>query len=126
MTTSCDCSDEYGPCENHAEILVVREGASTRTADELVWQLIDDLVYLGGELSPWGREVFDEAASALFEEDYGSPGVNWIDPATHEGLAQSLYDVAWQLESSMPDLVVSHNDGYVIMRPHDDCPLYLF
>ena len=39
----CECTDEYGPCEAHSETIIVREGASTRTADDLVATFLEDV-----------------------------------------------------------------------------------
>ncbi len=39
----CDCTEDYGPCESHSVTLVSREGASTRTADELAAVFLDDV-----------------------------------------------------------------------------------
>lgn len=114
-TIDCDCSDEYGPCEQHCEMLVTREGASHRTADELARVFIDDALNLGAELSPYGQGVL-EKVDAAFEAD-GS----WI---TDPDLAEALRDLSFQVEQYLADLVVTWDDGYTIVRPSADCPLY--
>lgn len=112
---TCECSEEYGPCEDHGETLVVREGASTRTADESALCLIDDLVGLGAaELSPYGAVVVDQARAAL---DDGRDRGSWIDPDHYANLAEELYEVAFQLECSASGVLVFHDDGYRIVRP---------
>jgi hypothetical protein len=111
----CECSEDYGPCEQHSEVLVVREGASLHTADELAALLIHDLVDNGwAELSPFGADVLRDA-----DEAFGR-GERWLEDAT---LQESLFSVADQVESAAADVWVTHDDGYVIVRPHDDCPL---
>lgn len=118
MTTTrpeCDCTDEYGPCEQHCETLVIREGASLRSADELTLIYLDDALALDPEcLAPYGQSVKAEAEAP--EAWDGS----WLkDP----DLADALRDVAWQVESYLSPLWTLWNDGYVIVRPSADCPL---
>lgn len=43
----CECNIDYGPCESHATVLVQREGASSRSADELALVFIEDAIDLG-------------------------------------------------------------------------------
>lgn len=111
----CDCTDDYGPCERHGETLAQRAGASNRTADELARVFIDDAVGLGAELSPYG-------AAELAAIDDAWDGDGWCDDPD---VAERLHDLAHQVESYLADLVVIWNDGYVIVRPTADCPLYL-
>jgi hypothetical protein len=112
---TCECSEEYGPCEEHGETLVVREGASTRTADESALCLIDDLVGLGAaELSPYGAVVVDQARAAL---DAAEGPCAWIDPDQYANLAEELYEVANQVECNASAVLVFHDDGYRIVRP---------
>lgn len=39
----CYCSEDDGPCEDHLDLLVSREGAAQRTADELVAVFLGDV-----------------------------------------------------------------------------------
>lgn len=114
----CECSEEYGVCELHGEVLVQREGASTRTADELIRVLCHDLVALGAELSPWGAEVLaraDEYAYQPYLDD---------DDDDYVGAFAALVTLADQLEVDS-GLSVFMDDGYRIVRPSVDCPLYV-
>lgn len=110
--TQCDCSDEYGPCEQHGDTLVVREGASLHTADELAMIEIDDLVSVGAELSAWGQAEYKRLEQALTDRWFDNPD---------DG--EAARDLVTQLESNVADLWVIHDDGYRIVRPHADCPL---
>jgi hypothetical protein len=121
-TFDCDCSEDYGPCENHCEVLAQREGASTRTADELIEVLCLDLIGCGAEVSPWGQDVLNRVAAAL--DDNRRMGVAWLpqgDKGDH--MRRELVSLADQLESYVADLWVIHDDGYQIVKPSADCPL---
>lgn len=117
---TCECSDEYGPCERHGETLVVREGASQRTADDLTLVLIDDLLACGAELSAMGRFTLDELTAAAERDRDPVSGCMWF---ADSDVADAARDLAWQLENYVADLWVIHEDGYRIVRPSDDCPL---
>lgn len=119
---TCDCSEEYGPCELHGETLCQREGASLRTADDLVMVLIDDLVGCGAELSAWGREQYDRLSAQLESDRNPISGCGWFSNPDDGEAARSLAD---QLESYVADLCVIRDDGYRIVRPSDDCSLYV-
>lgn len=115
-TWDCDCTEEYGPCELHAELLVSREGAALRTADELLSMFIDDAVALGAELSPYGKDIVFRSDAAMYV-----PGAmsNWL-PDTEEGyeLRDALQTVAYQVESELDTLGYSTywDDGYRILK----------
>jgi hypothetical protein len=107
---SCECSDEYGPCEQHGTVLVSREGAALRNPDEQVMQLIEDLLDVGAELSVAGREEYERLsenfhAGTFTSDDFG--GADWL---------------ATQLESTVDHWVI-YDDGYVIVSANHDCPL---
>lgn len=117
---TCDCSDEYGPCENHCELLVSREGASLRTADELAMVRVQDCVDCGAELSkPDARSQvrLDAALESCRDE---SSGCAWLSESDQD----AAFTLADQVESGLPDRVRLYaDDGYVIVRLTDDCPL---
>jgi hypothetical protein len=118
----CDCTDE-GPCENHCEVLAQREGASTRTADELLTVFIEDAVGIDPTvLSPYGRDVLDRANAALEAERSPHSGVAWLPMDDEGALADELASVAGQVESVL-DARVYWADGFSIVRLTDDCPL---
>jgi hypothetical protein len=112
--SECECTEEYGPCEIHGETLVSREGASLRTADELCALFIEDALSVGAELSVEGAQILYDANEALSES-------SWIEDPD---LAEALRDLVNQVESYIADLTVVWDDGYRIIRPTDDCPLY--
>ena len=119
----CDCSPEYGPCENHGEAIVIREGASTRTADELTMVLIGDLVGIGCELSAWGKAEYARLSAQLEHDRDPHSGCAWFESESDQAAAN---DLAWQLECSgeMPDrTMLVREDGYVIYQLTEDCPL---
>ena len=110
----CYCTDE-GPCEQHLEMLVTREGASTRTADELLTVFVEDAMSVGVELSPWGRDVL-ERANALLDANR-SMGVAWL-PEDDGGVRDELDTLQHQVEAELSGLGLSSwwDDGYVIGR----------
>lgn len=118
----CECSEEYGPCEDHGEVLVQRAGAAVRTADDLTLVLIGDLIGCGAELSAYGRLELERLERVAEKCRDRVSGCMWFDDPDD---AESACDLAWQLENYVADLVVLHDDGYVIVRPSDDCPLYV-
>ena len=116
MTNECECSEEYGPCEQHSELLVSREGSSLRTGDELLSVFIDDAVSLGAELSPYGKDIVFRADAAM---QVSGPMSNWL-PDTEEGyeLRDALQTVANQVETELYTLGYSvyWEDGYRIVK----------
>lgn len=112
----CECSEEFGPCELHLELFVSREGASLRTADELLSVFIDDAVTLGAGLSPYGKDIVFRADAAMTVD---GPMSNWL-PDTEDGyeLRDALQTVANQMESELYTLGFSvyWDDGYRIIK----------
>jgi len=121
MPETCDCDDEYGPCEQHCTLLVSREGASLRTADELALVRVHDCVECGAVLSSRDTAELKRLERALAEAYDPHTGTAWFyEPAD----AEATFDLADRAEGSMPDHVRLYaDDGYVIVRLHDDCPL---
>lgn len=114
--TECYCSEEFGPCEWHGEILVSRVGASSRTADELLAQFAHDCLALDPDcLSPVGREWLADADAALDKGRDPISGVAWISEED-EIARDGLEDLRRQLESYFADLWITWEDGYVIAR----------
>lgn len=111
---NCECSEEFGPCEAHGEVLISREGASLRTGDELAVQFIEDAISLGAELSPWGKDVLSRARAALSENE--SMGVAWLpDGEDGEGIRDDLQTLEWQVEAELEPMVY-REDGYRIIK----------
>lgn len=123
LTEPCDCSDEYGPCEAHGVTLVQREGASTRTADDLLVTFLEDARDIDPScLAPYGLDVLARARQNL--NDNESLGVAWFSN-DEEGAAlhDEVRSVVDQVESHL-DAVTYWEDGYRIVRMSEDCPLW--
>lgn len=117
--SGCLCSED-GPCEAHADFLVIREGASLHTGDELTLLLVTDLVDCGVILSEADADELKRLEAALEADWNPESGTSWFSDRDN---AEAAEDLASRVESEGGDLWVMHNDGYVIARPHDDCPL---
>lgn len=118
--TECFCSDEYGPCELHADTLVVREGASLHTDDELSLLLVHDLVECGVKLSADDTAELarlQAALNAAYDPHAGT--AHFSDP--HDSSA--AHELAVRADQDADGLYVARDGGYVISRPHADCPL---
>lgn len=114
MSAECECSEEYGPCENHGEELAQREGASVRTADELL------AVFIGDVEGVIGRPIAEHDASAVAAEYWTATdnAGGWIDHDRFPDLAEALHDAAtYGAEAALPaGAHVWWEDGYVISR----------
>jgi len=112
--TECECSEEYGPCEDHSEVLAQREGASLRTADELL------AVFIGDVEDIIGRPVTEHDASAVAAEYWEATDNvgGWVDCDRFPDLAEALHDAAtYGAEGALPaDVWVWWEDGYVVSR----------
>lgn len=129
--SECECSEDYGPCEEHGTAVVIRQGASTRTADELLLLFVEDasliLHDVGVELSPWADDVIHRAHGALDAVDEFTHCA-WLPEGTYgDRLRDELTTLANQVEVDMGTLDIPHftywNDGYWIVRVHENCPL---
>lgn len=118
-----ECSEDYGPCENHIEVLVQREGGNTRTADELNSVFISDAVDLGVVLSNSDAlDVF--LIDTLLEEDH------WL-PCDDADWVEVLIDIRDRVESDLYELYakrdehlfVGWEDGFVIGKILQGSPL---
>jgi len=121
----CECDpDEMMPCEQHMVLVQNREGASTRTGDELLSVFVHDAVFYGVELSAWGMDLLSGYDAAL--ESNRRYGVAWL-PEGHQILAEEMDTLRNQVETSlatMDDPIYVHwDDGYVMYRLTPDCPL---
>jgi len=96
--------------------MVSREGASLRTADELLSVFIDDAVGLGAELSPYGKDIVFRADAAMQVEGSMS---NWL-PDTEDGqeLRDALATIANQVETELYTLGYSvyWDDGFRVLK----------
>jgi hypothetical protein len=116
----CTCSEEYGPCEFHADTLIVREGASLRTADELGHEFLTDVAAV---LGAWPSDDYRDAATRIgnaLADNRSEMGTAWL-PATETdsySLADLLADTQSAAESALSaaGLSVYWEDGYRIMR----------
>lgn len=95
------------------EPIIVREGASVRTADELALTFVDDAVSLGAKLSAYGKNVRARVEDRLEENRSPRSGVAWLDNDT---LATELHWLVTEMETELSTLgyVVEWEDGYVI------------
>ena len=119
-TITCGCSYEFGPCENHADYLVIREGASLHTANELSLLLADDLRDCGVVFSDDQTRRYDELSKRLSAAENPTSGCAWF---AEDDDAQAAHELAYELEIQADGLWMLSDDGYVIVRPHADCPL---
>lgn len=105
---SCgECSEDYGPCESHCEVLAQRDGAHSRTADELALCFISDARALGACMSRTGELDLE---SLVWE---GS----WLA----EGHSDVLYELSNQIEQDLYSVdggpfSIVWDDGYIISR----------
>jgi hypothetical protein len=125
--TTCDCTEDYGPCEDHATTVIQREGASTRTADELAVIYCDDaaglLEDIGGTVLDTDHELIRDAWELLEAER--RMGVAWF-PESDAG--EMLDEVLRLGDALMSDLfalgyATTWDDGYIVSRVHEDSPL---
>lgn len=112
----CECSEDYGPCEEHGIVLAQREGASLRTADELA------AVYIGDVLSLIDNAA-NEASAALSTaranaERYWAvcPNGGWAPFDDDDySLGEALQDSVTACETYAPGWTF-WNDGFRIVR----------
>jgi hypothetical protein len=140
ITYSCGCFDNYGeesPCEAHSIILAQREGASTRTSDELALVWIGDACAIIGAdaLSATGRITVDTAWRMLRDNDSGT-GCLWYpdsddahpDDPTAEEIRDDIRSLSNELEELLLTLddgpvLTDWDDGYLMYRISGDSPL---
>lgn len=110
----CSCSEEYGPCEGHADILAQREGASLRTADELAALFLSEAAYVLEEAAETDASLTETAGRAYTIACKYDDVQGWCDDADR---SQALHDDASMVETWLPaGIHVWWNDGYVIAR----------
>lgn len=123
----CECSEEYGPCEEHCEVLAQREGASTRTADDLVYVFLTDVLAIA---EAWeednrgeGEEMPAPDLTKLREAvDYWGDDSRWDDQMgcrwVREDVDAEIHDEMYVGENVLADMGLSvwWEDGYVISR----------
>lgn len=127
----CECDDEYGPCQEHGEAVVIREGASTYTADELLLLFVEDASLIlhdaGTELTPWADDVIHRAHGALDTVDEFTHTASLPASTYGERLRDELVTLANQVECDLATLdapcFTYWDDGYRIVRVLDGCPL---
>lgn len=117
--SGCDCSEEYGPCEVHGEVLAQGGGAAFGTADEQLVAEMRALVDVGAELSVAGSEEFDRLVWELEQSRDPVSGTAWFSDPDDHGAADWL---VCQLESTI-DHHVYRDDGFTIVRLLPGCPL---
>jgi hypothetical protein len=111
---------------------VQREGASTRTADDLLYVYLCDMVDViadqtGDEnvLSPWGEDVLGRAGALLDQNDHY--GCRWLPEDESEFMRDEMTTLQYQLEASVSTLDqtiwTTWDDGFWIVQVREDCPL---
>lgn len=108
---TCDCSEEYGPCEWHGENVITREGASLRSGDELGHLFLSDVA---SACQAWPSEEFRSEEIRLGNALADSGGTWFDDPDDGD----ALQDMIRTAESFLSDhgLSVWWQDGYRIAR----------
>lgn len=107
----CDCSNEHGPCEQHCQVIIQREGASLRSADELAVQYLEDAQELVPDrLSPYGYGVLRRA-----QTDLAKSGA-WLSQRTVT--SDELYSLVDQVETEVgvAGYQTYREDGYSIVK----------
>lgn len=122
----CACSLDEGPCYDHLDVEVLREGASLRTGDELLLTFLED----ASELIDWDRRgpsdptrlSVDITIEACHEDLAVQVPARWL---ANDERREELEDQARRVEDlvTTQGFYVLWDDGYVIGRPTDDCPL---
>lgn len=117
-TGTCECSDEYGPCEFHGETVVMREGSASRAADDLAHTFLGDVASV---LRRWPSEEFRKAELRLGNALHDSGG-SWFDDPDD---ADECRELCTEGESALGDAgyVTYWDDGYRIIRPLPGCPM---
>ena len=119
-TTDCDCSPDYGPCDDHSLVAVIREGASTRTADESLELFAHDAASIlearvnGWQLSTDDVDLLRDAARLLAESDGYCA---WIPEGDEsDAVRDGLIDLGDRLESELATVGywVTRDDGYIV------------
>lgn len=119
----CECSEEYGACEEHSEVLAQRDGSSARTADELSLVFLWDALDIIRDASP---DVFTQElaqrvsikathyAEACEWSGNRGKGIGWMEDADD---AEALHDDVTMVETWLPANVhATWDDGYVIRK----------
>lgn len=124
----CDCSEEYGPCEDHSEVLAQREGASARTADELAFVFLDDvlaIVQSSDDVTKMQvraddyRRLRNDVAYWSEDEHWtDNHGVRWLDVDRDVNAPDRLMDALYHAASVLSDIDLMSwwEDGYMIAR----------
>lgn len=106
---TCECSEDFGPCEAHKVIVSQRVGSSNRSADELVHVYLLDAREAGAEYSEWGKGVLNALAVSTAWEG------SWFANELIADEAASLRD---QVESDLGTLgiLTDWDDGFIMYR----------
>lgn len=117
----CDCSEDYGPCEDHMEVYAQREGASTRTADDLVYVFLTDVLSCAEDVDI--RQGAEVDLTRLHDSiTYWGDDARWTDNMGCRWVSDDeeaeIHDEMSVGENVLSDLglSVSWDDGYMIYR----------
>lgn len=138
MTSKCECSEDFGPCEDHCTVYAQREGSAVRTGDELA------AVYVGDAASIFLTSILayiDDATNEMIvsgpysmtpgvtdaivtADDYweAHPNGGWCEDTDD---SEALTDACRTMEDALgaEGFWTLWEDGYIILKPTDDCPL---
>jgi hypothetical protein len=104
----CDM-DEWIPCEAHSTAVVIREGASMRTGDELSECFVLDALDLGAEMPECWESLWAEIQEALRHD-------SWIGDIDLGGTLSDICTLSaeWLRSVEGHDYLTRWDDGYVI------------
>lgn len=119
--TECECSEDYGPCEDHSEVLAQREGAAVRTSDELLAVFVGDVMAILASETGRAEDLLPGGSARETAADYWRecPNGGWAPYDNREtySLSKALADARDVAESLLPaDVYAWWDDGYVIAR----------
>jgi hypothetical protein len=118
----CDCTEDNGPCEAHSVVLVSRDGASARTADELTLVQIDDTTDVWraemnddtyDPLTPEHRADVERLRAQLDKDRTPVSGCAWFEDPDD---ADELREIADYRLDLPPNVTIDLDDGYVIRK----------
>lgn len=124
MNTQCECSEEYGPCEEHCEVIAQRAGASSRTADDLAYVFLTDVVGCADDMQRDSEDIAKLRDAVTYWEDEtrwdDRHGCRWLAMPDDDlsDPRDALQDDVMAAEHVLSDLGLSvwWEDGYVISR----------
>lgn len=117
VSDECECNENYGPCEDHMNVLAQREGASSRTGAELALVFLCDVQAIL-EADGRGTTRIDEMLSYWGEDHRWNRHMGVETLVDSENDSEALRDDVELAEGMLGDVGanVYWEDGYVISR----------